>query len=103
VWCLPCSVHFPAQYVDWVNEAHIEERLSGNFYEIWSRFTQIGQFGKTLVLSVARCPGSAAEQHALNEGGGSGDDYVAGIHYHAIVIIPPIDKRRWKRNVQRIY
>ena len=41
-------------------------------------------------------PGSAAEQHALNEPGGSGGDYVLGIHYHAIVIIPPIDKRRWK-------
>jgi hypothetical protein len=41
-------------------------------------------------------PGSAAEQHALNEGGDSGGDYVAGIHYHAIVIIPLIDKRRWK-------
>jgi hypothetical protein len=41
-------------------------------------------------------PGSAAEQHALNEPGGSGADYVDGIHYHAVVIIPPIDKRRWK-------
>jgi hypothetical protein len=41
-------------------------------------------------------PGSAAEQHALNEPGGSGADYVDGIHYHAVVTIPPIDKRRWK-------
>jgi hypothetical protein len=41
-------------------------------------------------------PGSAAEQHALNEPGGSGADYVDGIHYHAVAIIPPIDKRRWK-------
>jgi hypothetical protein len=41
-------------------------------------------------------PGSAAEQHALNEGGDSGGDYVDGVHYHAVVIIPPIDKRRWK-------
>jgi hypothetical protein len=41
-------------------------------------------------------PGSAAEQHALNEGGDSGGDYVDGIHYHAIVIIPALDKRRWK-------
>jgi hypothetical protein len=39
-------------------------------------------------------PGSAAEQHALNND--SGGDYVDGIHCHAIVIIPPIDKRRWK-------
>jgi hypothetical protein len=41
-------------------------------------------------------PGSAAQQHALNEGGDSGGDYVNGVHYHAVVIIPPIDKRRWK-------
>jgi hypothetical protein len=41
-------------------------------------------------------PGSAAEQHALNEGGDSGGDYVDGIHYYAVVIIPLIDKRRWK-------
>jgi hypothetical protein len=41
-------------------------------------------------------PRSAAEQHALNEGGDSGGDYVDGVHYHAVVIIPPIDKRRWK-------
>jgi hypothetical protein len=39
-------------------------------------------------------PGSTAEQHALNEGGDSGGDYVDGTHYHAIVIIPPMDKRR---------
>jgi hypothetical protein len=41
-------------------------------------------------------PGSAAERHALNEGGDSGGDYVDGIHYHAVVIIPLIDRRRWK-------
>ena len=41
-------------------------------------------------------PGSAAEQHALNEGGASGGDYIDGVHYHAVVVIPPIDKRRWK-------
>jgi hypothetical protein len=39
-------------------------------------------------------PGSAAEQHALNEGGDSCGEYVDGIHYHAIAIIPSIDKRR---------
>jgi hypothetical protein len=39
-------------------------------------------------------PGSAAAQHALNERGDSGADYVDGIQYYAVVIIPPIDKRR---------
>jgi hypothetical protein len=51
---------------------------------------------KTWFLLWADVPGSAAEQHALNEGGDSGGDYVDGIQYHAIVIIPPTDKRRWK-------
>jgi hypothetical protein len=31
-------------------------------------------------------PGSAAEQHALNERGDSGADHVDGIHYHAVVM-----------------
>jgi hypothetical protein len=48
-------------------------------------------------------PGSATEQHALNEGDDSGGDYVADIHYHAIVIIPPIDKRRWKGTFKEVY
>jgi hypothetical protein len=42
-----------------------------------------------------------AEQHALNEGGDSGEDYVDGIH--SVVIIPPIDKAAMERNVQGIY
>ena len=37
------------------DETHIEQRLSDNFDEIRSRSTQIEQFRKTLVLSVARC------------------------------------------------
>jgi hypothetical protein len=44
-------------------------------------------------------PGSATEQHALDEGGGSGGDYVDGVHYHAVVIIPPILKATLERNV----
>jgi len=47
-------------------------------------------------LVVSDVPGSVAGQHALNEPGGSGADYVDGVHYHAILVIPPIDKRRWK-------
>jgi len=42
-------------------------------------------------------PGSAAEQHALNAAG----DYVDGVHYHSVVIIPPIDTRRWKETFKR--
>jgi hypothetical protein len=33
-------------------------------------------------------------QNNTNESGGSGADYVDGVHYHAVVTIPPIDKRR---------
>ena len=47
-------------------------------------------------MVVSDVPGSVAGQHALNEPGGSGADYVDGVHYHAILVIPPIDKRRWK-------
>jgi hypothetical protein len=29
--CLSCGVHFPAQYTDWINETHIEQRFIGQF------------------------------------------------------------------------
>jgi hypothetical protein len=57
---------------------------------------QSDNVGKPWFFLWPDVPGSAAEQHTLNEGADSGGDYVDGIHYHAVVIIPPIEKRRWK-------
>ena len=31
LWRLSCGVRFPAQYADWVNETHIEQRVSSDF------------------------------------------------------------------------
>jgi hypothetical protein len=78
--CSVCHVVFVFQQnTDWVDEMHIEQRLSSDFDDYDRDPRKSDNAEKPWFFFWPNVPGSAAEQHALNEGGDSGGDYVAGI------------------------